>query len=305
MEPNQNLIEGVQGFYQRKHQWMPPDLKKELGHFNAFRIADFLGPQCKPIPYTPKDYYKITLIIGQNKYHYADKTIEIEKAALLFSNPMIPYKWEPLDDNQHGYFCIFTEAFFAQFGNIREYPIFQPGSSPVYLLNDAELEDLKALYEKLLEAIQTEYKYKYDLIRAVMLELMHKAMRMTPMEPTLFKESNANTRIASLFIELLERQFPIESARQSMRLRTPADFATHLSVHINHLNRALKEVTSQTTSQLIADRIIREAVILLKNTDWNIAEIGYCLGFEEPSHFISFFKRNTKQTPKAWRKSIV
>src|ERR1700761_2774060 len=136
MEPKNNIIEGVQGFYQRKLNWMPPDLEKELGHFNAFRISDFLGPQCKPIPYTPKDYYKITLIIGQNKYHYADKTIEIEKAALLFSNPMIPYKWEPLDEEQQGCFCIFTEAFFSQFGNIREYPIFQPGASPVYLLTD-------------------------------------------------------------------------------------------------------------------------------------------------------------------------
>jgi len=129
---------------------------------------------------------------------------------------------------------------------------------------------------------------------------------MRPMEPTLFKESNANTRIASLFVELLERQFPIESSAQTMHLRSPADFATHLSVHINHLNRALKEVTGQTTSQSIAGRIVRESVTLLKHTDWNIAEIGYCLGFEEPSHFISFFKKNTGQTPKAYRmKEIV
>ncbi len=161
------------------------------------------------------------------------------------------------------------------------------------------------MYERLFEEIKTEYTYKYDLVRALMLELIHKAMRMTPMEPTLFKESNANTRIASLFVEVLERQFPIESNMQTMQLRTPADFATHLSVHINHLNRANKAVTGQTTSRLIAGRIVRETGILLKHTDWNIAEIGYCLGFEEPSHFISFFKKNTRQTPNAYRNSGV
>jgi AraC-like DNA-binding protein len=303
MQPKYTRIDGIEDFYQRRFNWMPEDLKKEIGHFNAFRIKDFLGPQRKPAPYMPKDYYKISLIIGRNRYHYADKTIEIEKAALLFSNPMIPYKWEPLDDDQQGCFCIFTEAFFSQFGNIREYPIFQPGASPVYLLDDGSLAEFRSLYEKLFEAIQSEYRYKYDLIRALTLEVMHKAMRMSPMERTLFKESNANTRIASLFTELLERQFPIESSGQTMKLRTPADFAAHLSVHINHLNRALKEVSAQTTSQLIADRIVRESTVLLRHTDWNIAEIGYCLGFEEPSHFISFFKRHTRQTPKTYRSS--
>jgi len=305
METKYNPIEGVEDFYQRKCSWMPEDLKKEIGHFNAFRVKDFLGPQQAPLPYMPKNYYKISLIIGRNRYHYADKTIEIEKAALLFSNPMIPYKWEPLDDNQQGCFCIFTEAFFSHFGNFKEYPLFQPGVSPVYLLDDVELAGLRSLFEQLFEAIRTEYKYKYDLIRALTLELMHKAMRMTPMEPTLFKESNANTRIASLFVELLERQFPIESSVQTMQLRSPADFATHLSVHINHLNRALKEVTGQTTTQSIAGRIVRESANLLKHTDWNISEIGYCLGFEEPSHFISFFKKNTGQTPKTYRNNAI
>jgi len=305
MEAKYTKIEGIQNFYERKCDWMPDGLKKEIGHFNVFRMKDFMGQPKKPTPYMPKDYYKVSLIIGRNLYHYADKTIEIEKAALLFSNPMIPYKWEPLEENQEGCFCIFTEAFFSQFGNIREYPVFQPGSSPVYLLNEEELANFRALYERLLEEIKTEYTYKYDVIRGLMLELIHKAMRMTPMEPTLFKESNANTRIASLFVELLERQFPIESSVQTMRLRTPADFATHLSVHINHLNRALKAVTGQTTTQLIADRIVRETGILLKHTDWNVGEIGYCLGFEEPSHFISFFKKNTKQTPNAYRNNSV
>jgi AraC-like DNA-binding protein len=303
MESKNTRISGVEDFYQRKFNWMPEGLKKEIGHFNAFRVTEFLGPQRKPMPYTPKDYFKISLVVGRNRYHYADKTIEIEKAALLFSNPMIPYKWEPLDDNQQGCFCIFTEAFFSKFGNIREYPIFQPGVSPVYLLDDSQLESFRSLYEQLFKAIGTEYKYKYDWIRALLLELMHEAMRMTPVDATLFKESNANTRIASLFVELLERQFPIESAGQTPQLRTPGDFATYLSVHINHLNRALKEVTGQTTSHLIADRILRESATLLKHTDWNISEIGYCLGFEEPSHFISFFKKNIGQTPKAYRNS--
>jgi hypothetical protein len=33
------------------------------------------------------------LVIGNSKVHYADKVVEVQKQALSFSNPQIPYKW--------------------------------------------------------------------------------------------------------------------------------------------------------------------------------------------------------------------
>jgi len=91
---------------------------------------------------------------------------------------------------------------------------------------------------------------------------------------------------------------------QSMRLRSPVDFAEQLSVHVNHLNRSLKEITGKTTSQLIAERVSQEARVLLKRTNWNISEIAYSLGFEELSHFINFFKKHFGHTPKAFRDRV-
>jgi len=67
----------------------------------------------------------------------------------------------------------------------------------------------------------------------------------------------------------------------------------------------LKAVTGKTTSDLISARILQEAGTLLKHTGWNVAEIGYSLGFEEPSHFISFFKKHAFQTPSSYRKVLV
>jgi AraC-like DNA-binding protein len=92
---------------------------------------------------------------------------------------------------------------------------------------------------------------------------------------------------------------------QQVKFRSPTEFASQLAVHVNHLNRALKEVTGKTTSQLIAERIVQEARALLKHTDWNISEIAWCLGFEELPHFINFFKKNAQITPKSFRMAIV
>jgi len=77
-----------------------------------------------------------------------------------------------------------------------------------------------------------------------------------------------------------------------------------LSVHVNHLNRAVKEVTGKTTTAHIGDRIINEAKALLKHTDWNISEIAYGLGFEYPAYFNNFFKKQTQTNPTAFRQLL-
>lgn len=291
----------LQDFYESKFNWMPPNLQKEVGHFNVFRRSDFVNKDSKQIPYNRRDYYKISLLEGKVRIHYADKTVESEKYALMFADPMIPYSYEYLEEQQSGVFCVFTEAFFNQFGAIKEYPIYQPGHNKVFILTPEKKAEIEAIFQKMIDEIATDYTYKYDILRNLVFELIHSAQKMEPAAQTLFNGSNAATRISSLFTELLERQFPIESPMQRMRLRAPADFSAQLAVHINHLNRSLKQVTGKTTSQLIAERVSSEAGALLKHTNWNISEIAYCLGFEESPHFIHFFKKHFQQTPRAFR----
>jgi AraC-like DNA-binding protein len=142
--------------------------------------------------------------------------------------------------------------------------------------------------------------YKYDLLRNLVLELIHYGQKLQPMS-ALNATQNASDRISSLFIELLERQFPIESPQQRLSLRTAKDYADRLAVHVNHLNKVLKEMTGQTTTEIISKRVVQEAKILLKQTNWTISEISYTLGFEDLANFSNFFKKQTSFTPVAFR----
>ena len=107
--------------------------------------------------------------------------------------------------------------------------------------------------------------------------------------------------MSSLFVELLERQFSIETPQQKLQLRTAKDYADRLAVHVNHLNKILKENTGRTTTELIGRRVTEEAKLLLKQTNWNISEISDSLGFAEVAHFSNFFKRQTSFSPGAFR----
>jgi AraC-like DNA-binding protein len=132
------------------------------------------------------------------------------------------------------------------------------------------------------------------------LELIHYGQKLQPLT-ALYPTHNASARVSSLFIELLERQFPIESPHQKLNLRAAKDYADRLAVHVNHLNKVLKENTGKTTTDLISSRIVKEAKILLKQTNWNVSEIAYCLGFEEVAHFSNFFRKQTSFSPLAFR----
>ena len=149
-----------------------------------------------------------------------------------------------------------------------------------------------------------DYHYKSELIRNCIELIIHEALRIQPAQ-NVPQFKNAATRITHLFTDLLERQFPIERTDEPLKLRTAQNFAAALSVHVNYLNRSVKEVTGKPTSVHIAERITAEAKALLQHTDWSVADIAYALGFEYPTYFNNYFKRITGTTPKALRKEKV
>ena len=292
--------ETLEAFYRNKLSWVPTNFQNEIGHFNVFNREVFAGTNAKPAQYSRRDFYKIALMVGKSHIHYADKSIEVEGNALFFANPQVPYQCEYLSLEQSGYFCIFTESFMSGTGRLQELPVFRPGGYPVFLLNEEQTSSIRYVFNRMQEEIGSEYAYKYDALRNYVFELIHFAQKMDPVMKQV-QHPSASTRISTLFVELLERQFPIESPRQQVRLRKASDFAGQLSVHVNHLNRALKEVTGKTTTILIAERLVQEAKALLRHTDWNVSEVAYGLGFEEPAHFNNFFRKHTRMRPTEFR----
>lgn len=294
-------IETIEDFYKRKFEWMPGKIRKEIGHFNVFPLGPFVGEGAKAIPYRRRDYYKVMLVIGGGEVHYADKVIQVEKQALSFSNPLIPYKWEKRDQISGGFFCIFNRHFFHQYGGLDQYSVFQPEGEHIFELADEQVPPIRGIYERMFEEIESDYIHKYDVLRNLVFELLHFAMKMQPSAKYEKQEINASQRISTLFHELLERQFPIEENHPQISIRSASDFARQLNVHVNHLNRATKETTGKTTSQLIAERVLQEAKILLRHSSWSVSEIAYALGFSEATHFSNFFKKHAQISPTKFR----
>lgn len=253
-------------------------------------------------PYIRRDFYKITLFRGISRLHYADQGILIDRPALTFSNPLVPYSWEPVSERWTGYYCQFTEEFInvrdrAHF-SLQDSPLFKIGGNPVCFLSEEQYATVESLFRKMIEENASNYVHKYDVIGNYVNLIIHEALRMQP-AATVSRSSSAAVRITMSFMELLEKQFPVHSPSQALSLKTAGDYAKHLAVHVNHLNHAVRDVTGKATTVHIRERIIAEAKLLLRNTDWSIADIAYSLGFDYPAYFNNFFKKQTGMTPRS------
>jgi AraC family transcriptional activator of pobA len=283
--------------------------KNQVVSFNAelklkgFKVYETESDSTLIRTYNRKDFYKICLNTGINNIHYADKSFETEGDILFFGNPHIPYSWEIVSTGNIGYACLFSEDFLKvsdRTESLQQSPLFKVGGTPILNLSDEQKSFIVSIFHRMIAEQETDYTFKDDLIRNYINLIIHEALKMQPSEK-FSHNKNAATRITSFFLELLERQFPIESTNNPLLLRSAQDFASRLDVHVNHLNRSVKEITGKSTTTHITERIVTEAKALLQHTDWTTAEIAFALGFEYPTYFNNLFKRLTGTNPMALR----
>ena len=276
----------------------------KLKGFNVFQIEEDSNVVRD---YSRKDFYKICLTTGESLINYSDRSFLMKGTILFFANPNVPYSWETISRSYVGYTCLFSEDFYKpsdRTESLQQSPLFKIGGTPIFEITEEKREFLNGIFRIMMAEQNTNYAFKDDLIRNYINLIIHEALKLQPAE-NFDHVKNAAHRITNVFLELLERQFPIESTSRPLKLRTAQDYATALNLHVNYLNRAVKETTGKPTTTHISERIANEAKALLLHTDWNVADIGYALGFEYPTYFNNFFKRVTGTNPTSIRPAEV
>jgi len=107
-------------------------------------------------------------------------------------------------------------------------------------------------------------------------------------------------------VEQLLSQYYKDTGDATMErgLLTASLLASQLNLSSKYLSDCLKQLTGQTTQQLIHDKMIEHAKDILTTTELSVSEIAYQLGFEYPQSFSKLFKSKTNQTPIEYRQSF-
>lgn len=279
-----------------------PEFSADL-KLKGFKAYTTCMPTIGITTFNRRNFYKIVLSKGKARINYADRIYDIDGAIIFFAMPNIPFTIESFSHERGGYSCIFTEQFIKQLDrseSLLQSPLFKASSTPVFHLNEAQETKIRGLYESMMAEQDDDYMYRDDVVRNYLQLLLHEGLRLQPSSHDL-QFTNASLRITNQFLELLERQFPVEGQHAPLAMKTAQDYAQQLSIHVNYLNRAVKQVTGRSTTTHISERISTEGMTLLQHTDWSVAEIAYALGFEYPNYFSNFIKKMTGNIPKVYR----
>lgn len=308
--PLRNL-ESFEKFYIEPKTKTPGRHQEQVRNSCISYFSIFLRTEhpCKTeIDINRSEFYKILLITeGSGVLTYGAKEYLIKPASLLFLKPSEVKSWTATTARQEGYYCIFTDQFYAMFHahlrELRHGALFGPGSSPVVFLSDRELGIVSPLFEKLLTEFNEQNDYNIEIVRMYLHVLLLESTRIVGQSRTHSFDNSAASLLTERFLKLLDDEFTKDESK-SCKLKFPSDFADRLAVHKNHLNAFVKMVTGKTVSEHVHNRLLTEAQLLLTHTDMNVSEIACKLGFKETAHFSSFFKKNLKIAPVAFKRLI-
>jgi AraC-like DNA-binding protein len=83
--------------------------------------------------------------------------------------------------------------------------------------------------------------------------------------------------------------------------RTTEYYVDLLGINEKILSKEVKTLTGSTPKVYIDSRTILEAKRLLSYSSLSVKEIGFELGFEEPTNFNKYFRKHTNRTPAQFR----
>lgn len=109
-----------------------------------------------------------------------------------------------------------------------------------------------------------------------------------------------NHSVVQKFISLLDDYIDTQAQRDG--LPTVAWFADKCCLSTGYFGTLVKTETGRTAKDIIADRLLAHARLLLNDDTLTVAMVSDRLGFEYPQHFVRFFKAHTGKTPSAYRK---
>lgn len=81
-------------------------------------------------------------------------------------------------------------------------------------------------------------------------------------------------------------------------------YADALMITPDYLSKLIRETNGRSARSIINESIINNAKVLMKQSELSLKEISERLNFPDQSSFGRFFKTNTGQSPKEFRKSL-
>lgn len=206
------------------------------------------------------------------------------------------------DPKPTGYVILFTPEFLEK-NSIREdfianLKLFQKSDeTPPLPLTDRMKDTLRVFADQMYSAFHSENDLRFETIGAYLKLFLIECNTHCSLYPdNNTQQIEVGKTIVKNFKEIVEKHYT--------QWHQVKHYAEALYVSPNYLNEVIKSSLNISAKEYIQNRLVLEAKRMVLFTDKSSKEIGYDLGFDDPSHFSKFFKNNTRQSIMEFKGSV-
>jgi len=279
------------------HKDEPEKLQFEIYPLKKYLID---GGQHTQEPHIHSFYQILWFMSGEGKHYVDFNEYEVKSNSLFFiSKGQIHH----FDENEYeGCIIHFNESFITDNENyiniFLKQNIFNSfEKEPLFQIKETDTKELQNIVNQMQTEMWTPNQFAHSEYLKVLLHLFLIVIQRFGVR----KDCNGlsvNNPSHILFVKF--RNLLEENYRTT---HTVSEYAELLNISNKTLTNCTNEISHQTPLQIINERLSLEAKRLLAYSDKNVNEIGFELGFEDPSYFVKFFKRHTKMLPGDFRKA--
>jgi AraC family transcriptional regulator, dual regulator of chb operon len=253
------------------------------------------------------DYLEFIYVFsGQLQQKINGKVVNIKEGDLCLLDLNVTHSIEPSSENDVAINIVMKEQFFNNIfmgllsdnNLIMDFlvkAIYHKKEFKQYLIfNCLSNEQVKWVVSKLLCEYYDNTPGKNTAIYAYILLLFTEILRTYKNNMGKDSEERLNKTIASEI-----KNYLIENFNKADLKNT----AEHFHFHPDYLSKLIKNSTGQSFTALLQEIKLREASLLLQNTDMPVEEILYRTGYTNMSHFYRLFKMKYNVTPIEYRKN--
>ena len=253
--------------------------------------------------YHRTDFYHIFRYSGKGNVHYVEnKKIALTRDSLLIINRNVLHKYA--EQRCRGDMVLFTDTFFGstheKIDFLNSCALLQ-GSYMVIPLMSESFAAMVDYYFAQMKKQHIEKKSELPLSTAILLRnCLHNLLLTIEREYRLRNASliahSHNNKYMQQFKSLLDAHFQAQ--------KQVAFYAEQLQVSEKKLSHITHSVHGFSAKTYINERVLQEAIWLLKNTTLNQGEIADKLGLDF-TYFVKFFRRHTGSTPAKYRQKLL
>ena len=236
-----------------------------------------------------RDFQLLYVAAGKAHFHFGNEEKIVSAGHMVLYRPKEPQKYEYYGNDE-------TEVYWVHF----------TGGNVTNLLRSYGLTDDKKVfycgsdlvYQQLFRAMIYELQMCKDSYQEMLeMYLRQIFIRLQRLFKTALKIDNAHV------VEVIDKATTFFNEHYNDPISID-EYARETHVSTSWFIRNFKACTGFTPMQYILSKRIYNAEVLLRDTDYNIAEISRIVGYDNPLYFSRVFRKTKKMSPSEYRKSI-